>query len=98
MITVSVMQLVDAIKEADVYKLPDMSEGTGYLYKNLYKRLANGDDVALSSLNFDAFDSEDIDSISDMYSDVFARDHYAAGGIMSTLRQVAPVSRAVGYV
>jgi len=98
MITVSVMQLVDAIKEADVYRLPDMNEGTRYLYKNLYTRLANGDDVMLSSLNFDAFDSEDIDSISDMHSGIFARDHYAASSIMSTLRQVAPVSRAVGYV
>ena len=98
MITVNVSQLVDAIKEADVYRLPDMNEGTGYLYKNLYKRLTSGGDVTLSSLDFDAFDSEDIDSISDLHSNVFERDHYAANGIMSTLRNAAPVPRAVAYV
>jgi len=98
MITVSVRQLVDAIKEADVYRLPDMNEGTGYLYGNLYKRLSKGEDVTLSSLNFDAFEPEDIDFLSDLHSNVFERNFYAAGGITSTLMQITPVAKAVGYV
>lgn len=98
MITVSIRQLVDSIKEADVYRLPDMNEGTGYLYNNLYKKLSKGMDVALSSLDMNAFEPEDLDSLSNLHTDVFERDCYAAGGIMHTLKSVAPVSRAVGYV
>ena len=98
MITVSVSQLVNAIKEADAYRIPDMNEGTGYLYSNLYKRLSKGEDVTLSSLDLDAFDYEDIDSLNHLHSDVFERNSYAAGGIMSSLQGISPVCKAVGYV
>ena len=98
MLTVSVRDLVDAIKEADIYRLPDMNEGTEYLYSNLYKQLSKGEDVTLSSLDFDAFEPEDIDSLSSLYSDVFERNSYTSGGIMSALRNVDPIQKAVGYV
>jgi len=98
MLTVSVRDLVDAIKEAEIYRLPDMSEGTEYLYGNLYKRLTKGEDVTLSSLDFDAFEPEDIDSLNSLHSDVFERNSYTAGGIVSALRHVDPVQKAVGYL
>ena len=98
MLTVSVRDLVDAIREADIYKLPDMNEGTEYLYSNLYKRLSKGEEVTLSSLDFDAFEPEDIDSINSLHSDLFERNSYTAGGIVSALRNVDPVQKAVGYV
>ena len=98
MITVSISQLVDAIKEAGVYRLPDMSEGTEYLYNNLYRRLSGGDEITLESIDFDAFDSEDIDSLDTLHTDIFERNGRKAGGIMSALKQITPVSTVAGYV
>jgi hypothetical protein len=98
MITVSVKQLTSAIVEADVFKLPDMNAGTAYLYNALYNRILRNTDVKLSELDFNAFESEDIDSFNSLYADVFEKDYYAANGIMATLRNVSPVYKAVGYV
>lgn len=98
MITVSVKQLVSAIADADAFKAPDMNEGTEYLYNNLYSRLSQNMDVKLSDIDFDAFESEDIDSLNDLHSNVFERNNYDANRIMSTLRQTAPVCKIVGYV
>jgi hypothetical protein len=98
MITVSVKRLVDAVKEADIPRLPDMDKGTEYLYINLYMRLSRGEDVTLSSLDFDAFESEDIDSLNSLYSEVFEKNYRTADNIMSALKQIVPISKAVGYV
>ena len=97
MITVSVKNLVEAIREADAFALPDMSAGVSYLYA-VFSRMSKGHDVLLSELDFGAFELEDIDSFSDLYSDVFERNHYAAKGIASTLRKIDPACKAVAYV
>ena len=47
MITVSVKNLVEAIREADAFALPEMNEGTSYLYNMVYRRMSNGQDVML---------------------------------------------------
>lgn len=98
MITVSTKRLVSAIEEAESFKMPDMNEGTAYLYNTIYSRLSQNIDVRLSDIDFDAFEAEDIDVLNDLHSDVFETNHCSANGIISTLRQVAPVSKAVGYV
>ena len=98
MITVSIKQLVSAIAEADAFSLPGMNEGTSYLYDTVYRRMSKGDTVRLSELDFDAFEAEDVDSFSDIYSDVFERNSYAASGISSALRSMTPASKAVAYV
>lgn len=98
MITVNVKNLMGAIQEADAFKMPDMNEGTSYLYDTIYNNLSRDIDVKLSGIDFDAFEAEDIDSLSDLHTDVFERNCYAANGIMSTLQQVSPVCKAVGYV
>ena len=98
MITVSIKSLVEAIREADVYTLPEMNRGTAYLHDMVYKRMTKGHDVRLSELNFDAFEQEDVDSLHDLYSDVLEQNNYKAGGISSTLQALAPVCKAVGYV
>jgi hypothetical protein len=98
MITVSVKNLVEAIREADAFAIPDMKGGVDYLYNSVFCRMSKGHDVKLSELDFDAFEPEDIDSFSDIYSDVFERNSYAAHNLSSTLRSVAPASKAVAYV
>jgi len=98
MITVSIKDFVEAIRETDTYTLPEMDEGTAYLYNSVYRRMSGGHDVRLSELNFDAFEQADVDSIRDLFSNVFEQNHYTAGGISSTLHSLAPVCKAVGYV
>ena len=98
MITVSVKQLVDSIMEADVYKFPDMNEGTGYLYNNLYKRISNGEDVRLSQINYNAFELDDIDSMRDLYSDVLERNEYKTDSLARTLRGLSPAATAPAFV
>ena len=98
MIIVNVKNLVEAIREADAFALPEMKGGVNYLYDKVFTRMSKGHDVRLSDLDFDAFEPEDIDSFNNIYSDVFERNHYAANGIASTLRSVVPASKAVFYV
>ena len=97
-ITVSVNNLVKAIREADAFRLPDMNAGTAYLYNDVYRRLAQGEDVKLSGIDFGAFEPEDVAAFSDLYSDVFENNHCAVGRIASALRAMTPASKAVGYV
>ena len=98
MITVSVKNLVEAICESEVFTIPEMDEGTSYLYKTVCLPMSKGHNVRLSELNFDAFEQEDIDTLNGLYSDVCERNHRAAVGISSVLQGLAPVCKAVGYV
>jgi len=98
MITVSIRNLVEAVGEAEAFKLPEMSEGTGYLFDNVYRRLSRGEDVALSSLDFYAFEPEDLESLNGLYSEVFEKDYYTACAVASALRDTVPVCKAVAYV
>ena len=98
MITVSTRTLVEAIREADAFKLPDMSKGTGYLFDNLYSRLSRGEDVRLSELDFNAFEPEDLQAVNNLYSDVFERNCYAVRDIASALREAVPACKAAAYV
>jgi hypothetical protein len=98
MLTVNTRNLVEALREADAFKLPDMNEGTGYLFDNLYMSLSSGEDVRVSSLDFNAFSPEDLDSLNSLYTGVFERNCHEAGGIASALRETVPVCKAAAYV
>jgi hypothetical protein len=98
MITVNTGKLVEAVREADAFKVPDMNEGTSYLYEKLYMALSKGEDVRLLSLDFNAFEEEDVNSLNDLYTKVFEKNYYMAFGIASTLRGSRPVCKDVVYV
>ena len=98
MIQVNTRKLAEAIREADVFRLPEMTSGTAYLFEELYERLTRGKDVTLSSLDFNAFESDDINSLNCLHTEIFERNYYTANGIKSALRQIEPVCRAVDYV
>lgn len=98
MITVSTKQLVSAIEEAEAFKIPAMNAGTEYLYNSVYNKLAQNMDVRLSALDFEAFELEDIDSLTDIYSNVFERNCYTADKLASALRSAASVSKTAAYV
>jgi len=98
MIQVNVSRLIDAIKESEEFRLPDMNEGTDYLYNNVYKLLSRGEDVRLSRLDFDAFESEDVNTLNELHTEKLEKNRCAAKGIAYTLKRVTPVCKAVGYV
>lgn len=98
MIEVSVKQLVSAIAEVDVFKMPEINDGTAYLYNTIYSNLSQNKDVKLSEIDFDAFEAEDIGCLNDLHSDVFEKNCCTANGIITTLQQLSPICKAVGYV
>jgi hypothetical protein len=75
-----------------------MNEGTGYLFKNIYCRLSSGEDVRFSDLDFNAFDAEDIDSLKDLFHNIFEECNYEINSIANALRQIAPVCKPSAYV
>ena len=98
MITVSVRQLASAISEADVYRLPDMNEGTEYLYKSLYRRLSDGLEVRFSGISFDSFELEDVDTLREIYSGVLEVNESEANTISRTLLDIPPVVATTAFV
>ena len=98
MITVNTKKFVEAVREADIFKMPDMSKGAGYLFDSLYSRLSKGEDVKLSSLDLNAFEPEDLEAVNSLYTDVLERNYYAANGIASALREAVPACKAAAYV
>ena len=98
MITVSVKKLVAAIEEAEAFNLPDMMEGTRYLYDNLYRKLSCGMSVGLSDINFGAFMLDDVDTIRELHSDIFEPNEYRAETIARSLRGLLPTVAVPAFV
>ena len=98
MLQVNLTHLKTAIDNANVFTLPEMDEGTEYLFVNIYLPLSRNETVTLSALDFDSFEADDIASFSDLYENVLEKNGYQAEGIMNTLRRVDSVCRGVAYV
>ena len=98
MITVSVSQLMSAIEEADAFKIPDMSEGTDYLYNKIYMRLSFGEDVRLSEINFYNFELNDVDNIRKLHSDVLEANEQKSEALVQSLRGLKPATVTAVYV
>ena len=98
MVTVSVKKLVAAIEEAEAFKLPDMTDGTQYLFDNLYRKLSCNMSVGLSEINFDAFVLDDVDTIRELHSDIFEPNEYKAETITRSLRGLPPTVAVAAFV
>ena len=98
MITVNVKQLISAIEEADVFKLPDMSTGAEYIYNSLYRRLTQGENVRLSEIDYNSFELGDIDSVLEIYSNVLEANENKAETLARTLWSIPPVVTAAAFV
>ena len=97
MITVSTKQLVSAIEEAEEFRLPDMNEGTSYLYNELYRRLSEGSELRLSEIDFERFELDDIDSIRELHAG-FERNESKVYTLMQLLRNIPPVTSVSAFV
>ena len=95
---VNIKQLMAAIHEAAPFTLPEMNEGTSYLFANVYNRLSIGANVTISSLDFSAFDSDDIRLLSDLYDNIFEKNASQSEGIVETLQRISPMCKASAYV
>ena len=98
MITVSVKQLISAIEEADVFKLPDMSTGAEYIYNSIYRRLTQGENVRLSEIDYNSFELDNIDSVREIYSYVLEANESKADTLAHRLRGIPPVVTAAAFV
>ena len=98
MLKINIPQLVSAVQNAPAFEVPEINQGTNYLFNNIYGRLAKGEDVRLSDLDFSAFDSEDINTLHDLYNDVYGKNNYQANSIADALRKIIPISKAAAYV
>ena len=98
MITVSVKNLLDAIEEAEEYKLPEMNEGTQYLYDELYGKASRGMELHLSEIAFDRFELEDIDEMRELHCTTLEANESKANTISSSLLCIQPVAAASEFV
>ena len=98
MVTINIKKLFEAIGEADIFGLPDMTAGAQYLYNNIYQRLLRDEEIKLSEIDFKAFTSDDLTSLENLHTDVFEKNERTADNITSALRKITPVYNAVSFV
>jgi hypothetical protein len=94
----NIAQLMSAIQKADKFSFPKMNKGTRYLYDTVFCKMSNGTAVFLSELDFDAFSTDDVRTLSDLYDKVIEKNHDEADSIVTTLRRIIPMSKATAYV
>ena len=98
MISVSTKTLLSAIEEAEAFSLPEMNEGTQYLYDELYGKVSRGMDLHLSEIEFDRFELDDVDMLRDLYSDTLEANEIKAETLSHNLANIPPVAIASKFV
>ena len=98
MITVSIKKLVSAIKEADVFHLPDMNEGTHYIYEEIYKKFSEEIPVRLSEVNFSRFELDDINTMRELYADILEVNENKAEAFTRILKNIPPITTTSKFI
>jgi hypothetical protein len=98
MIQVSIHKLIEALCDANAFSLPELNDGTHYIFTQIYERLSQGEEVRLSGINFDSFELDDVDSMRKLYSDVLEANEYKADNIVNSFRSFPPVSAVTPFV
>jgi hypothetical protein len=75
MLTISVKRIVDAITIAPTFTPPELNVGAQYIQEKIADRLARGNEVRLSEINFEAFDLEDIDGFQSFHEHMGQHEH-----------------------
>ena len=97
MIALNIEQFISAVREADTFDLPDMTEGERYLYSNLYGRLSRNKEVHLSELDFAAFELHDIEFLRELHSELESHE-CKSEAIAHSLRGLFPVAVSAAFV
>ena len=98
MISVSTKTLLSAIEEAEAFSLPEMNEGTQYLYDELYGKVSRGMELHLSEIEFDRFELDDVDMLRDLYSDTLESNEIKAEKLSHNLANIPPVAAVSKFV
>ena len=95
---INISQLLAAVQNAPAFAAPEMSSGTSYLFNNVYKRLSGGESVCISVLDFDAFDSEDIGFLRELYNNIYEDHNHKTCVVVNSLQVITPISKDSVYV
>lgn len=98
MVSVSTKTLLSAIEEAEAFSLPEMNEGTQYLYDELYGKVSRGMDLHLSEIEFNRFELDDVDTMRDLYSDTLEANERKAETLTNNLVNISPAAVVSEFV
>ena len=98
MMQVNIPHLMAELQNAPAFVQPEMDIGTAYLFNQVYTRMARGEKVRLSELDFTAFEEDDIHSLGGLYGEVFGRHNYEASSIAGNLRKIDPTSKSAAFI
>ena len=98
MISVSTKALLSAIEEAEPFGLPEMNEGTQYLYDELYGKVSRGMDLHLSEIEFDRFELDDVDMLRDLYTEILGTNEIKAETLARNLANIPPAAISSEFV
>lgn len=98
MISVSTTALLSAIEEAEEFNLPEMNEGTKYLYDELYGKVSRGMELHLSEIEFERFELDDVDMMRDLYSDTLEANERKADALSHDLAKIPPTACTAKFV
>lgn len=98
MISVSTKALLSAIEEAEAFSLPEMNEGTQYLYDELYGKVSRGMELHLLEIEFDRFELDDVDMMRNLYSDTLEANERKAETLTDNLMNIPPAAVASKFV
>ena len=98
MISVSTKALLSAIEEAEAFSLPEMNEGTQYLYDELYGKVSRGMDLHLSEIEFDRFELDDVDMLRDLYTETLGTNEMKAETLARNLANMPPAAISSEFV
>lgn len=98
MISVSTKTLLSVIEEAEDFSLPEMNEGTQYLYDELYGKVSRGMELHLSEIEFERFKLDDIDMMRDLYSDTLEANERKAEILTHNLMKIPPAAVVSEFV
>ncbi len=86
------------IKDVTEYTPPDKGKGYGYIYERLYLPFIRGQDIPMRGLDFDAFSSEDVLTLSTDFYDCFNRQLCRNETIKKDLRKASALPSAVSFL
>ena len=98
MLELNITKFVSAVQNAPAFTAPEMNSGTSYLFNNIYKRLLRGESVCITDLDFDAFDSDDIGFLRELYNNIYENHNHKTCDVVNALQQITPISKDSAYV
>ena len=95
---INLKRLCAELRETAEYQSEDRGAGYQYVYDKLYQPFMQGQEVALSALDFKAFSSEDILAFDDVYYSVLNRGLSRNCDIKRGLQNTAPMASAATFL